>query len=54
MREVLLADFHKVLESPKVAALIMGKGWVTSNIAPWGPYISFSLAHLVLLLPSKG
>jgi hypothetical protein len=29
---------------PKVVASIIGKLWLASLIAPWGPYLSFSLA----------
>ena len=32
---------------PKVAASIMGKVRAAGNIAPWGPYISFSLADAI-------
>jgi hypothetical protein len=51
-REVLLADIYKALEAPnrvppKVAASIMGKVRAAGNIAPWGPYISFSLADAI-------
>jgi hypothetical protein len=30
---------------PKLAASILGKNWSVYDIAPWGPYISFSLAE---------
>jgi hypothetical protein len=48
-RAALILDIQKALEnprkvSPKVAASIMGKVRSASDIAPWGPYISFSLA----------
>jgi hypothetical protein len=51
-QEVLLANIQKALESPhcvppKVAASIMGKVRAAGNIAPWGPYISFSLADAI-------
>ena len=51
-REALYEDIQQALRNPhtvppKVAASIMGKVRAAGNIAPWGPYISFSLADAI-------
>ena len=51
-REALYADITLALETPnkvplKVAASIMGKVRAAGEIAPWGPYISYSLATAI-------
>ncbi len=51
-RQALYEDIQTALRDPtcvppKVAASIMGKVRAAGNIAPWGPYISFSLADAI-------
>jgi hypothetical protein len=51
-RQALYEDIQTALHDPlcvppKVAASIMGKIRAAGNIAPWGPYISFSLADAI-------
>jgi hypothetical protein len=51
-REALYEDIQTAIKTPeqvppKVAASIMGKVRAAGNIAPWGPYISFSLADAI-------
>jgi hypothetical protein len=51
-RVALHADIQLALQAPnqvppKVAASIMGKVRAAGEIAPWGPYISFSLATAI-------
>jgi hypothetical protein len=51
-RTALLQDILIALKSPdhvppKVAASIMGKVRAAGQIAPWGPYVSFSLADAI-------
>jgi hypothetical protein len=51
-REALLADIIQALDTPnnvppKVAASIMGKVRAAGQVAPWGPYVSFSLADAI-------
>jgi hypothetical protein len=51
-RQALYDDIQMALLDPscvppKVAASIMGKVRAAGNIAPWGPYISFSLADAI-------
>ena len=53
-REALYEDIKTALRNPsqvppKIAASIMGKVRAAGNIAPWGPYISFSLADAIKL-----
>ena len=48
-RQALLVDIEKALQSPrkvpmKVTASILGKVQAVGQIAPWGAYITFSLA----------
>ena len=51
-REALYADIQQALAEPskvppKLVASIMGKVRAAGEIAPWGPYISFSLANAI-------
>jgi hypothetical protein len=51
-RQALIDDINQALRDPtqvppKVAASIMGKVRAAGNIAPWGPYVSFSLADTI-------
>jgi hypothetical protein len=53
-RVALYEDIQQALQNPdsvppKVAASIMGKVRAASEIAPWGPYVSFSLATAIKL-----
>jgi hypothetical protein len=50
-REALLDEIMDALTArsqcitPKLAASILGKIWSVYDVAPWGPYISFSLSE---------
>jgi hypothetical protein len=51
-RETLIADIEAALAkprhvTPKIAASIMGKVRAAGEIAPWGAYISYSLADAI-------
>jgi hypothetical protein len=51
-RELLYADIQTALQNPnqvppKVAASILGKVRAAGQVAPWGPYVSFSLSTAI-------